>query len=92
MFDMGLILLTNQAMSVPEDLLNLSLNAKAILPEGFVLLALIGTLLVDLAGEETARKWSPPICYAGLGAALCILDMWPGNCGATGDLCSTSHP
>ena len=43
---MGLFFLTNQAMSTPEDLLNLSLNAKAILPEGFVLLALIGTPIV----------------------------------------------
>ena len=51
----NLLFLANQSMPVPEDLLNLSLNAKAILPEGFVLLALIGTLLVDLAGEKTAK-------------------------------------
>ncbi len=70
---MAELLLTTQAMSNPEDLLSLSLNAQAILPEGFVLLALIGTLLVDLAGEETSKRWSPPICYAGLGSSLIVL-------------------
>ena len=56
-------------MNAPAELLNLSLNAKAVLPEGAVLLALLGTLLVDLAGEQTASRWAPPICYIGLGAA-----------------------
>ncbi len=75
----NLLFLANQSMPVPEDLLSLSLNAKAILPEGFVLLALIGTLLVDLAGEKTAKRWSPPICYAGLGSALLVLSFqWNG--------------
>ena len=73
MVEMGALLLNSQVMIDPGELLNLSLNASAVLPEGLVLLALIGTLLVDLAGEETATKWSPPICYAGLGSALIIL-------------------
>ena len=74
-----LLLLANQPMPAPGDLLNLSLNAKAILPEGFVLLALIGTLLVDLAGEEPAKRWAPAICYAGLGSALIVLSFqWNG--------------
>ena len=67
------LLLTTQVIGTPAELLNLSLNAKAILPEGLILVAMIGTLLVDLAGEETSKKWSPPICYAGLGSALIIL-------------------
>ncbi len=79
MTEMGAILTTTQAMADPGDLLSLSLNAKAIAPEGFVLLALIGTLIVDLAGEKTAAKWSPPICYLGLGAALLVLaTQWNG--------------
>ena len=72
---MGAFILMNQAMTDPGNLLNLSLNAKAVLPEGFVLLAMLGTLLVDLAGEEAAAKWSPPICYLGLSAALVTLAM-----------------
>ncbi len=76
---MGELLITTQAMAAPGDLLNLSLNAQAVLPEGCVLLALIGTLLVDLAGEEISTKWSPPICYLGLGSALIILGFqWDG--------------
>ncbi len=79
MVEIGSLLANTQAMAAPEELLNLSLNAKAVLPEGFVLLALIGTLLVDLAGEETAAKWSPPLCYVGLGTALIILAyQWNG--------------
>lgn len=77
---MGAIFITAQSMTAPGELLNLSLNAMAVAPEGFVLLALIGTLLVDLAGEETAAKWSPPICYLGLGAALLFLALqWNGE-------------
>lgn len=62
-------------MNAPAELLNLSLNAKAVLPEGAVLLALLGTLLVDLAGEQTASRWSPPICYIGLSSALVLLGL-----------------
>ena len=52
--DMGASLLATQAMAAPGELLNLSLNASAVLPEGAVLLAMIATLLVDLAGEKVA--------------------------------------
>ena len=68
-----------QAMAAPEDLLSLALNAGAVAPEGVVLLTMLGTLIVDLAGEKSAAKWSPPICYAGLGSALVLLAMqWNG--------------
>tara|TARA_B100000700_G_C15025996_1_gene848166 strand:+ start:439 stop:2001 length:1563 start_codon:yes stop_codon:yes gene_type:complete len=72
---MSEFLLINQSLSSPGELLNLSLNAKVIAPEGFVLLAMLGTLIVDLAGEKAAAKWSPPICYAGLTSALIILSI-----------------
>ena len=52
---------------------DLQLNAGAIAPEVAVLLALVGCLLVDLAGEEAASRWVPPICYAGLGGSLALL-------------------
>jgi hypothetical protein len=68
--EMGALLLATQAMAAPGELLNLSLNASAVLPEGAVLLAMIATLLVDLAGEKVAARWVPPICYLGLGSAL----------------------
>ena len=71
--EMGAFLLATQAMAAPGDQLNLSLNATAGLPEGAVLLAMIATLLVDLAGEQAAARWVPPICYAGLGTALLLL-------------------
>ena len=71
--EMGAFLLATQAMAAPGDLLNLSLNATAVLPEGAVLLAMIATLLVDLAGEQVAARWVPPICYVGLGSALLLL-------------------
>ena len=53
--------------------LDLQLHAWAIAPEGAVLIALIGCLLVDLAGERTASRWVPPIAYGGLGASLLLL-------------------
>ena len=46
---------SRQAMAAPGELLNLSLNATAVLPEGAVLLAMIATLLADLAGEKLQR-------------------------------------
>ena len=67
---MGALLLLTQVMTAPVDLLNLSLNASAVAPEGMVLIALLGTLIVDLAGEKAAAKWAPPICYVGLTIAL----------------------
>ena len=62
--EMGALLFATQAMAAPGELLNLSLNASAVLPEAAVLLAMIATLLVDLAGEKTAARWVPPICYS----------------------------
>jgi NAD(P)H-quinone oxidoreductase subunit 2 len=53
--------------------LNLQLNAAAIAPELAVLAALVACLLVDLAGERTASRWVPPLCYGGLGGALVLL-------------------
>jgi NAD(P)H-quinone oxidoreductase subunit 2 len=53
--------------------LGLQLNAAAIAPEGAVLVALLLSLVVDLAGEKVAARWVPPICYGGLGAALVLL-------------------
>ncbi len=70
---LGALLNNTQPIEAPEELLNLALNAGAIAPEGVVLIAMLGTLLVDLAGEEAAAKWAPPICYLGLGTALVLL-------------------
>ena len=59
--------------------IGLQLNASAIAPEAAVLFALVGCLLVDLAGEQTASRWVPPICYGGLGASLALLALqWNG--------------
>ncbi|MDA7435201.1 NAD(P)H-quinone oxidoreductase subunit 2, partial [Synechococcus sp. AH-601-J22] len=71
--EMGALFLATQAMAAPGELLNLSLNASAVLPEAAVLLAMIATLLVDLAGEKVAARWVPLICYVGLGSALVLL-------------------
>ena len=49
---MGELLSFQIFINEPVELLNLSLNAKAVLPEAAVLIAMIGTLLVDLAGEK----------------------------------------
>ncbi len=73
--EMGDLFITLQAITTPGELLNLDLNASAIAPEGCVLLAMLGTLIVDLAGEKTAARWAPPICYIGLGGALALLAM-----------------
>ena len=71
--DMGVLIMATNVVSTPSELLNLALNADKVAPEGVVLLAMIGTLLVDLAGEEASARWTPPICYAGLGSALLLL-------------------
>ena len=71
--ELGALLIATQAMAAPGDLLNLSLNASAVLPEAAVLLTMVATLLVDLAGEKAAARWVPPICYVGLGGALALL-------------------
>ena len=70
---MGTLLLTIEGIAPPSELINFALNADKVLPEGIILIAMIGTLMVDLAGERAAAKWSPPICYAGLGTALVLL-------------------
>ena len=67
--ELGALFLSTQALAAPGDLLNLALNAGAVAPEGAVLLAMLATLLVDLAGEKVSVRWVPPICYAGLGTA-----------------------
>jgi NAD(P)H-quinone oxidoreductase subunit 2 len=60
--------------------LGLQLNAAAIAPETAVLIALVGCLLVDLAGEQTASRWVPPICYGGLSVSLLLLVLqWNGT-------------
>ncbi len=77
---MGASLFFAQGTGAPNELLNLSLNASAIAPEAAILIAMIGTLIVDLAGEKTASRWAPPICYAGLSSALVLLAMqWNGS-------------
>ena len=78
--DIGSLLIFGEVLQNPTDLLNLSLNAGAVAPEGCILLSMLGTLIVDLAGEKAAAKWSPPICYAGLISALVILCFqWNGS-------------
>jgi NAD(P)H-quinone oxidoreductase subunit 2 len=60
--------------------IGLQLNAAAIAPESAVLIALVACLLVDLAGEKTASRWVPPLCYLGLGTALGLLALqWNGS-------------
>ena len=60
--------------------IGLQLNAAAIAPESAVLIALLACLLVDLAGEKTASRWVPPVCYLGLGTSLVLLALqWNGS-------------
>ena len=54
--DLGALLISTQAMAAPGDLLSLALNARAVAPEGVVLLAMLGTLIVDLAGEKVLQS------------------------------------
>ena len=58
---------------MPNEILTFNLNAQAIIPEAFILLGIVGTLIVDLAGEKTASKWAPVICYLSLGSSLFAL-------------------
>ena len=77
---MGELLSFQIFINEPVELLNLSLNANAVLPEAAVLMAMLGTLLVDLAGEKISARWSPPICYAGLVTSLILLILqWDGE-------------
>ena len=58
---------------MPNEIFTINLNAQAIIPEAFILLGIIGALLVDLAGEKTASRWAPVICYFSLGSSLISL-------------------
>ena len=62
-----------QFNKVPNEIFTINLNAQAIIPEAFILLGIVGTLLVDLAGEKTASKWAPIICYLSIGSSLVSL-------------------
>lgn len=50
--ELGALLLSTQAVAAPGELLNLALHAGTVGPEAAVLVAMIATLLVDLAGEK----------------------------------------
>ncbi len=56
-----------------NEFFTFNLNAQAIIPEAFILLGIIGTLIVDLAGEKTASRWAPIICYLSLSSSLSAL-------------------
>ena len=58
---------------MPNEIFTINLNAQAIIPEAFILLGIVGTLLADLTGEKTASKWAPIICYISLGSSLISL-------------------
>jgi len=64
---------------VPNEIFTINLNAQAIIPEAFILLGIVGTLLVDLAGEKTASKWAPIICYLSIGSSLVSLALQWSN-------------
>ena len=55
---------------MPNEIFTFNLNAQAIIPEAFILFGIIGTLIVDLAGEKTASRWTPLICYLSLSSAI----------------------
>ena len=67
--EMGALVLATQAMAAPGDLLNLSLNATAVLPEGAVLLARL-ELQAELTGlsnkQLRARGRERGLPYAAL--------------------------
>ena len=66
---------------MPNEIFTINLNAQAIIPEAFILLGIVGTLLVDLAGEKTASKWAPIICYLSIGSSLVSLALqWSNPC------------
>lgn len=50
--ELGALLLSTQAVAAPGELLNLALHAGTVGPEAAVLVAMIATLLVDLAGKS----------------------------------------
>ena len=64
---------------MPNEIFTINLNAQAIIPEAFILIGIVGTLLVDLAGEKTASKWAPIICYLSIGSSLFSLALQWSN-------------
>ena len=64
---------------MPNEIFTINLNAQAIIPEAFILLGIVGTLIVDLAGEKTASRWTPVICYFSLGSSLITLALQWSN-------------
>ena len=64
---------------MPNEIFTINLNAQAIIPEAFILIGIVGTLLVDLAGEKTASKWAPIICYLSIGSSLISLALQWSN-------------
>ena len=64
---------------MPNEIFTINLNAQAIIPEAFILLGIVGTLIVDLAGEKTASKLAPIICYFSLGSSLLALALQWSN-------------
>ena len=73
---------------MPNEIFTINLNAQAIIPEAFSLLGIVGTLLVDLAGEKTASRWAPVICYISLGSSLISLALQWSNPVNSAFLCS----
>ncbi|MFM7364461.1 MAG: NAD(P)H-quinone oxidoreductase subunit N [Cuspidothrix sp.] len=56
------------------------LNAGTILPEGIVILTLLGVLIVDLILGRTCSRWIGYLAMAGLTAALTVLYLqWDGT-------------
>ena len=64
---------------MPNEILSFNLNAQAIIPEAFILLGIIGTLIVDLAGEKTASRLAPIICYISISSSLLALSLQWNN-------------
>ena len=58
---------------MPTEIFTFNLNAQAIIPEAFILLGIVGTLIVDLAGEKTASRLAPTICYVSIFSSLIAL-------------------
>ena len=64
---------------MPNEILTFNLNTLAIIPEAFILLGIVGTLIVDLAGEKTASKLAPIICYVSISTALLSISLQWNN-------------
>ena len=64
---------------MPNEILTFNLNTLAIIPEAFILLGIVGTLIVDLAGEKTASRLAPIICYGSISSALLTISLQWNN-------------